>query len=221
MVDSRGRKVRDSFEEHKEEYGAQEPLVAEVEQLLEELQPDSPEAMRQRAVEQLGRLDASHPRIVKAVADVKESCGSPGMPEAATEAHRYPVHQEELQEQPASSEGAAGERKATTRLPILALHVLAGFLGWYALTVSWCVALSYLGARMDEGAILLTPCLPVPWYAAALCLGLLSTRCRWLAAGALCALVVNTIGLIIRIEEVFFTNEIEWILGGWIPFFMA
>lgn len=137
-----------------------------------------------------------------------------------------PLTAEGLQKLPRQQAGApvdaVGERKPSRRLPILALHVVAGFLGWYALTLLGCIALSILCTRLDVLSIVLVPFLPVPWFVAVLaCLGVFLDKRRWISVGVLCALVVNTIGLIMRYDEVMFTESIEWILGGWLPFFLT
>lgn len=88
------------IEELKEDYGVEEPLAPEAERLLKNLRPGTLFIEQLRAAEQLGRLDTSHPRVIKALIELSESDRSHSIKKLAAEALQAPVHQELLRRHP-------------------------------------------------------------------------------------------------------------------------
>lgn len=104
MDESTSQDLEKLLGELEDEYGAEEALAPEVEKLLEDLHPENLFAVRQRAVEQLGRLETSHPRILRALITFKEFDDSQMIRILAAEALQAPAHQELLHRQPGLAE---------------------------------------------------------------------------------------------------------------------
>jgi hypothetical protein len=92
--------IGELLQELEEEYGAQESLPEEVEELLHVLQSSSAALDRRDAAEQLGNLETSSPRIVRGLIAAYGSDPYSMVNRAAAKSLRAPVHQEYLQENP-------------------------------------------------------------------------------------------------------------------------
>ena len=109
-MDERGpRDIEGLLEELEQEYGAPEPLLPEVEQLLRDLRASNPVSTRQRAIEQLFRLDTSHPRILQTLIGLKEIDESLFIRTLAGRALQAPAHQELLRRHPDLEERVVAE----------------------------------------------------------------------------------------------------------------
>ena len=82
------------------ESGAEEAPSPEVEQLLQDLQPNRRYAFRRRAAKELGEVGRSNRQMVEALVEAMESDSSATVRAIAAESVRAPVHQEILQEHP-------------------------------------------------------------------------------------------------------------------------
>lgn len=92
--------IEDLLQELEEEYGAQESLPQEVEELLHVLQSRSRHLDRLDAAERLGNVEVSNPRIVRALIAAYESDPYAMINRAAAKSLRAPVHQAYLQQHP-------------------------------------------------------------------------------------------------------------------------
>jgi hypothetical protein len=100
--------IQELLDELEEEYGAPEPPPPDVEELLRELLSGSDAHARREAAEQLGKLDASNPRIVQALIVARKSDTHTIVRDAAARALRAPAHQECMQEHPDVLEATEG-----------------------------------------------------------------------------------------------------------------
>ncbi len=148
------QELGDLLQELEEEYGAQESLPQEVEELLHVLQ-SGPPLDRCDAAEQLGEVGTSSPQIVRALIAAYESDAYSMVNRAAAKALRVPVHQGYLKEHPDLMEATeraikqrAGADKQRSRLdtkrvllllgaflPVLA-YIVGIFVGGYIATPS-------------------------------------------------------------------------------------
>lgn len=112
MKEHEDQDVEELLRDLAEVYGAKEPLTPEAAQLLHELRPGNIFANRRRAVEQLGRLDTSHPRILTSLIELTESDRSHIVRELAAAALRAPARQELLREHPDLQERVMTEKPA-------------------------------------------------------------------------------------------------------------
>ena len=112
MEGLRPEDLEELVHELEEEHGVEEPLAPDVEQYLQDLQPENVFITRKEAVEELGRLGTSHPRIVRALIAVKVFDESYLIRTLAAESLRAPVHQEILGQQPDLEALAAAEVSA-------------------------------------------------------------------------------------------------------------
>jgi tetratricopeptide (TPR) repeat protein len=97
-----------------QEYGTEESLPPEVEELLHVLQSDGQYTARRDAAEKLGRVDTSSARVVRALVAAYESDPYAAVNRAAAESLRAPVHQTYLQQYPDMAEGTG---QAILQLP--------------------------------------------------------------------------------------------------------
>ena len=108
--------IEELLDELEKEYGTEEALPPEVENLLQDLQPHNRVASRRRAAEQLGKLSESNLRIVQSLVAAGESTNVVLVQRAILEALRAPAHQVVLQEYPELTKRAA----STTRQVVAA-----------------------------------------------------------------------------------------------------
>jgi hypothetical protein len=99
MVELRSEDLEELAQELEEEYGTDESLPLEDEELLRDLQDDST-STRLEAAHQLGKLSTSSAAIVQALIFAQESDGDSTVRWYAARALRAPAHQKVLRQHP-------------------------------------------------------------------------------------------------------------------------
>ncbi len=94
------QELEDLAQELEGEDGAEEPLSAEVEELLRDLQSGGAYLDRYRAAHGLGNVEESSPRILRALTVAQKSDPHSDVRRAAAGSLRAPVHQEYLRQHP-------------------------------------------------------------------------------------------------------------------------
>jgi len=88
-------------------------------------------------------------------------------------------------------------RKTYTTHPEKSIDFIVGFVGWFVIHSLYYGLTYFVGDQMGIYEELLTPCLCLPLPVTILALILLSRTRYWIASGALSAVAVNSIGLIL------------------------
>ena len=88
-------------------------------------------------------------------------------------------------------------RKTYTTRQEKTIDFIVGFVGWFVIHSLYYGLTYFISDQMGEYGELLTPCLCLPLPITIIALILLSRTRYWIASGALSAVAVNSIGLIL------------------------
>ena len=88
-------------------------------------------------------------------------------------------------------------RKTYTTRPEKTIDFIVGFVGWFVIQSLYHGLTNFISEQMGESGIMLMPCFCLPLPITFIALILLSRTRYWIASGALSAVAVNAIGLIL------------------------
>ena len=88
-------------------------------------------------------------------------------------------------------------RKTYTTRPEKSIDFIVGFVGWFVIHTLYYGLTYFISEQMGESGIMLMPCFCLPLPITIIALILLSLTRYWIASGALSAIAVNAIGLIL------------------------